>query len=86
MQVGITFPISPFMSHDQLYIHYQRGVLPWDTYVEHACAQGCLPHQKMPEPDNNVNDSEESVQSSKDKEKDKDKKKEKDKEKEKEVE
>lgn len=46
MQVEITFPISPFMSHDQLYIHYQRGVLPWDTYVEHACAQGCLPHQK----------------------------------------
>ena len=26
MQVEITFPISPFMSHDQLYIHYQRGV------------------------------------------------------------
>ena len=58
MQVEIRFPISPFMSHDQLYIHYQRGVLPWDTYVEHACAQGCLPHQKMPEPSQKQNDQE----------------------------
>ena len=50
MQVEISFPISPFIGADQLYIHYQRGVLPWDTYVEHACASVSLPHQKMPEP------------------------------------
>ena len=50
LQVEIIFPISPFMSHEQLFSHWQRGVLPWDTYVEHACAQACLPHQKMPEP------------------------------------
>ena len=50
MQVEIIFPITPFMNHDSLFMHYQRGVLPWDTYVEHACAQACLPHTKMPEP------------------------------------
>ena len=50
LQVEIVFPISPFMGHEQLFSHYQRGVLPWDTYVEHACAHACLPHTKMPEP------------------------------------
>ena len=50
LQVEIVFPISPFIGHDQLFTHWQRGVLPWDTYVEHACAQACLPHVKMPEP------------------------------------
>ncbi len=50
LQVEIVFPISPFMGHDQLFTHWQRGVIPWNTYVEHACAQACLPHQKMPEP------------------------------------
>lgn len=50
LQVEILFPVSPFMSHEQLFTHYQRGVLPWDTYVEHACAHACLPHQRMPEP------------------------------------
>jgi hypothetical protein len=54
--------VSPFMGHEQLYTHWQRGVLPWDTYVQHACAQACLPHQEMPEPttqtreDNSVNE------------------------------
>merc|ERR1719352_1521744 len=48
LQVEIVFPISPFMAHEQLYSHWQRGVIPWDTYVEHACAQACLPHQEMP--------------------------------------
>ena len=62
MQVEISFPVSPFINADQLYVHYQRGVLPWDTYVEHACASVSLPHQKMPEPnqqetnENNDND------------------------------
>jgi hypothetical protein len=50
VQVQISFPVSPFLSHEQLYSHYQRGVVSWDTFVEHACAQGCLPHTKMPEP------------------------------------
>lgn len=50
LQVEIVFPISPFMGAEQLFSHYQRGVLPWDTYVEHACAHACLPHTKMPEP------------------------------------
>tara|TARA_B110000008_G_scaffold17534_1_gene16294 strand:+ start:2291 stop:3577 length:1287 start_codon:yes stop_codon:yes gene_type:complete len=56
MQVEIIFPISPFMNHDSLFMHYQRGVLPWDTYVEHACAQACLPHTKMPEPKQQMSD------------------------------
>ena len=50
MQVEISFPVSPFIGLDQLYVHYQRGVLPWDTYVQHACAAAVLPHQPMPEP------------------------------------
>jgi len=50
MQVEISFPISPFISPDQLYVHYQRGALPWDTYVQHACAASALPHETMPEP------------------------------------
>ena len=55
LQVEIVFPISPFMSHEQLYTHWQRGVVPWDTYVQHACAQACLPHQEMPEPNTQRN-------------------------------
>jgi len=50
IQVEISFPVSPFIGLDQLYMHYQRGVLPWDTYVQHACAAAALPHQPMPEP------------------------------------
>lgn len=50
LQVEITFPISPFISHEQLFMHWQRGVVPWDTYVQHACAAACLPHTEMPEP------------------------------------
>ena len=50
LQVEIVFPIAPFLGHDQLYTHWQRGVVPWDTYVQHACARAGLPHQPMPEP------------------------------------
>ena len=50
LQVEIVFPISPFIGIEQLHMHYARGVLPWDTYVEHACAAAGLPHQPMPEP------------------------------------
>ena len=57
LQVEIVFPVSPFMGHEQLYTHWQRGVLPWDTYVQHACAQACLPHQEMPEPTTQEGDS-----------------------------
>ena len=50
LQVEIVFPISPFIGIEQLHAHYARGVLPWDTYVQHACAAAGLPHQPMPEP------------------------------------
>lgn len=50
IQVQIIFPVSPFMSNDDLYAHYQRGVIPWNTYVEHACANVSLPHEPQPEP------------------------------------
>lgn len=50
IQVEISFPISPFIGHDQLFIHYQRGVIGWDTYVEHACAAASINHIPMPEP------------------------------------
>lgn len=50
MQVEIIFPISPFLSHTDLYTHYQRGVISWDTYTKHACANVSLPHEVMEEP------------------------------------
>lgn len=56
IQVQIIFPVSPFMSNDDLYAHYQRGVIPWDTYVEHACANVSLPHVPQPEPTRQVSD------------------------------
>jgi len=50
MQVEISFPISPFIGPDQLYIHYQRGTITWEKYQEHACAAAALPHEPLPEP------------------------------------
>jgi hypothetical protein len=50
MQVEISFPISPFIGPDQLYIHYQRGTITWERYQEHACAAAALPHEPLPEP------------------------------------
>ena len=50
MQVEITFPISPFIGPEQLYTHYQRGVVSWETYQQHACAAAVLPHEPLPEP------------------------------------
>ena len=50
MQVEITFPISPFIGPDQLYTHYQRGVVSWEIYQQHACAAAVLPHEPLPEP------------------------------------
>jgi len=50
LQVEIIFPISPFLTHSDLYVHYQRGVISWDTYTKHACANVSLPHEKMEEP------------------------------------
>lgn len=48
LQVQISFPITPFMSNTELYNHYQRGVIPWETYVEHACKNTSLPMETMP--------------------------------------
>ena len=50
MQVEISFPISPFIGPEQLYIHYQRGTITWERYQEHACAAAALPHEPLPEP------------------------------------
>ena len=50
MQVEISFPISPFVGTEQLFAHYQRGVISWDTYLQHVCAAAVLPHEDMPEP------------------------------------
>lgn len=43
LQVQISFPVTPFMSNDDLYVHYQRGVMPWETYVECAARNASLP-------------------------------------------
>ena len=64
MQVEITFPVSPFVGPEQLYTHYQRGVLSWETYQQHACAAAVLPHEPLPEPrqvDNTTNNSSEKI-------------------------
>lgn len=84
LQVEIIFPISPFLSSEGLHAHYQRGVIPWDTYVEHACANASLPHQPMPEPcSRDMTDTPDEAEAekksnSKDKEKEKEDAKEKD--------
>jgi hypothetical protein len=53
MQVEISFPVSPFIATDKLYLHYQRGVISWDTYLKHTCAADVLPMENMPEPTKN---------------------------------
>jgi hypothetical protein len=50
LQVEIVFPVSPFLSIDGLHQHWERGILPWDTYLQHACAVSGLPYHPMPEP------------------------------------
>lgn len=50
LQVQIIFPISPFLSHGELYSHYQNGVITWETYSEHACANASLPYEQLEEP------------------------------------
>lgn len=50
LQVKIIFPISPFLSHVELFAHYQRGIISWETYSQHACANASLPYEQREEP------------------------------------
>lgn len=50
LQVEIVFPISPFLTHTDLFAHYQRGVITWETYSQHACANSSLPYEQLEEP------------------------------------
>lgn len=50
LQVEIVFPISPFLSHAELHQHYQNGVISWETYSQHACANASLPYEQLEEP------------------------------------
>lgn len=50
LQVEIIFPISPFLSHGELYSHYQNGVISWQTYSQHACTNASLPYEELDEP------------------------------------
>lgn len=43
LQVQISFPVTPFMDNTELYVHYQRGVISWETYVECASKNASLP-------------------------------------------
>jgi len=43
LQVQISFPVTPFMDNTDLYLHYQRGVITWETYVECASKNASLP-------------------------------------------
>lgn len=72
MQVEITFPISPFISLGQLHAHYTNGVLPWDTYVRHACASSSLPYVPVPEPTQSSSDDQADSDEKSDKKKEKD--------------
>ena len=47
LSVAVTFPVTPFMSNSELYVHYQRGLIPWETYVECAAKNTSLP---VPDP------------------------------------
>jgi len=49
LAVQITFPVSPFADSEQLYTHYQNGIIPWNVLVEHTCANHALPHKEMQE-------------------------------------
>ena len=49
LAVRITFPVSPFADSEQLYAHYQNGIIPWNVLVEHTCANHALPHKQMQE-------------------------------------
>lgn len=50
LQVEIIFPVSPFVSIDTMHQHWERGLLPWETYLQHACTASGLPYESMPEP------------------------------------
>ena len=52
LQVQISFPVTPFMSNDDLYVHYQRGVMSWETYVECAARNASLPFDPAKIPTN----------------------------------
>ena len=56
MQVEILFPVSRSLSIDGLHQHWERGILPWETYLQHACAASGLPYQSMPEPLTNTDE------------------------------
>jgi hypothetical protein len=43
IQVQISFPVTPFMGNSDLFLHYQRGVINWATYVECASKNASLP-------------------------------------------
>ena len=49
LAVQISFPVSPFADSEQLYTHYQNGIIPWNVLVEHTCANHALPHKEMQE-------------------------------------
>ena len=54
LQVEIIFPISPFLSHGELYSHYQNGVITWKTYSQHACSNASLPYEQLDEPSTEI--------------------------------
>ena len=54
LQVEIIFPISPFLSHGELYSHYQNGVISWKTYSQHACSNASLPYEQLGEPSTEI--------------------------------
>jgi len=49
LAVEILFPISPFANSEELYQHYQNGVIPWSVLVKHTCSAHALPHKEIPE-------------------------------------
>lgn len=59
LQVEIVFPVSPFANVESLHQHWERGLLPWDKYVQHVCNATSIEYTDMPEPSRVDNSSKE---------------------------
>ena len=57
LQVEIVFPVSPFANVESLHQHWERGLLPWEKYVQHVCNATSIEYTDMPEPSRGQNDS-----------------------------
>ena len=48
LQSNITFPVTPFVSNEELYLLYQRGVIDWENYCNYISRNTSIPLLKIP--------------------------------------